>query len=189
MANSRQIAKDLFGKPLRHRRPRFERALERVERATLPARAERIRWLERVIPRNRAYAMPLETYYVFEEARSSFVYGCFVASTLLSAAFVEHWLGTRLAQCGHTKEAERGLAAIVECCRCHDILIPVLVDRIDRLRVIRNPFVHLKSFDHPHTLGRRSVSLRAHPEQLLEQDAKESLITMYTVATYAFPNT
>lgn len=133
--------------------------------------------------------MPLETFYVFEEAKSSFVYGCFVASAVLSAAFVEHWLGARLSQKGFAKEAERGLAAVVECCRNNNLLNPALVDRIDRLRLIRNPFVHLKSFDHAHTLGRRISKLRSHPEKLLEEDAKESLITMYTVAAYALANT
>lgn len=186
---ARHTQRDLFGKPIKRRRPRFEWSLERAEKATLPLRAERIRWLERVIPRNQAFGMPLETFYVFEEAKSSFVYGCFVASTVLSAAFVEHWLGAHLSQQGFTKEIERGLAAMTECCRKNNLLNPTLLDRIDRLRLIRNPFAHLKSFDHPHGLGQRSLRGRSHPKQMLETDAKDSLTTMYAVAVYAFTNT
>lgn len=163
--------------------------MQHAEKATLPIRAERIRWLERVIPKNRAFGMPLETYYVFEEAKSSFVFGCFVASTVLSAAFVEHWLGARLSQKGFTKDAERGLAAIIECCRTNNLLNPGLLTRIDRLRLIRNPFAHLKSFDHPHGLGQRVGRERSPPEKILEADAKESLTTMYTVAVHVFTNT
>jgi hypothetical protein len=182
----RRTQKDLFGKPIKRRRPRFEWSLERAEKATLPLRAARVRWLKTVMPKNRALVMPLETFYVFEEAKSSFVYGCFVASTVLSAAFVEHWLGARLSQRGFTREADRGLAAMIGRCRKNDLLNPALLDRIDRLRLIRNPFTHLKSFDHPHGLGQRSVRGRSHPGKVLEADAKESLTTMYTVAAYAF---
>jgi hypothetical protein len=130
--------------------------------------------------------MPLETFYVFEEAKSSFVYGCFVASTVLSASFVEHWLGAHLYQRGYSKEAERGLAAMIDCCRKNDLLNHTLLKRIDRLRLIRNPFVHLKSFEHPHGVGQRMLRGRSHPEAVLEADAKESLTTMYTVAVHAF---
>ena len=181
--------KDLFGKPVKRRRPKYEWSLEHAEKATLPVRAERIRWLQEVIPKNRAFGMPMETFYVFEEAKSSFVYGCFVASTVLSAAFVEHWLVARISQKGFSKEAERGLSAIIECCRKNNLLNPALLARVDRLRLIRNPFTHLKSFDHPHGLGQRSLRGRSHPETVLESDAKESLTTMYTVAAHAFTNT
>lgn len=187
--SARRVNRDLFGKPIKQRRPRYEWSLERVEKATLPVRAERVRWLEKVIPKNRGFAMPTETFYVFEEAKSSFVYGCFVASTVLAAAFVEHWLSARLAQRGFNKAANNGLAAMIECCRKNHLLNPTLLEKVNRLRLIRNPFTHLKSFDHPHGLGQRSLRERSHPEALLEVDAKESLTTMYTVAVYAFANT
>jgi hypothetical protein len=156
-----------------------------VEKATLPLRAERIRWLERVIPKDRAFGMPLETFYVFEEAKSSFVYGCFVGSVVLAAAFVEHWLAARLSQRGFGKEAERGLAAMIECCRKHDLVNSTLLDKVERLRLIRNPFVHLKSFQHPHGIGQRALRTRLHPQETLEQDARESLIVMYSIAVHA----
>jgi hypothetical protein len=66
-------AKDLFGKPIRQRRPRYEAALERAEKASLPARAARVRWLSQVIPKNVTFGMPPETFYVFEDAKCSFV--------------------------------------------------------------------------------------------------------------------
>lgn len=185
MAATRTATRDLFGKPIRRRRPRFEWSLQRVESATLPARAERVRWLERVAPRNNGYAMPLETHVVFQEAKSAFVYGCFVSSTVLAAAFVEHWLGVRLSDKGYSKDVARGISSMVTCCRKHSLLNPELIKRIDRLRQIRNPFVHLKSFDHPHNLSQRTFAVQSHPAEVLERDAKESLITMYTLAVYA----
>jgi hypothetical protein len=62
----------------------------------------------------------------------------------------------------------------------------MLLNKVDQLRLIRNPFVHLKSFGHEHTIGQRSLKQRMPPEALLETAAKEALIAMYGVAVYAF---
>lgn len=125
---------------------------------------------------------------MFDEAKSSFIYGCFVASTVMAAAFVEHWLAGQLSNRGFAKEAERGLAAIVTCCKQQNLMNEAILDRVERLRQIRNPFVHLKSFEHPHSIGQRTLRERRHPFSIMESDAKESLITMYLVAKYALGN-
>jgi len=182
----RRVDRDLFGKPIKRRRPRYEWSLGRAENSTLPVRAARIRWLATKLPRNRTYMMPQETFYVFDEAKSSFVYGCFVATTVLCAAFVEHWLAGQLVDIGFAKEAGRGLASMLDCCRKHDFLNSPVLIRIERLRTIRTPFLHLKQFDHPHTIGQRTLRDRRHPFSVMEEDAKESLITMYAVATSRF---
>jgi hypothetical protein len=178
------IQKDLLGKPIRKRRPRYEVMLERHELRNVPVRAERIRWLSTVIPRNSVYMMPLESIKVFQEAKDCFVYGQFVGTVVLSAAFVEHWLGGILTGYGAPRIAAQGLAEITQYCRENDALPSILCDKVDVLRKIRNPFVHLKPFDHPHGLGQRMRRQRTHPDAILEADAKEAIITMYSVATY-----
>ena len=62
----------------------------------------------------------------------------------------------------------------------------MILDKADRLRLVRNLFVHLKSFEHEHNLGNRSVRLGAHPKRILEQDANDAIIALYAVAVYAF---
>ena len=182
-AGARQ--KDLLGRPIRTRRPKYEVALERQELRNVPERAERIRWLSTVIPKSSGYMMPLESMKVFQEAKDCYVYGQYVATVVLSASFVEHWLGGILVARGSQKVSSQGLAAIVEHCRENDLLPAILCDKVDALRKIRNPFVHLKSFDHPQGLGQRMLKQRAHPDAILEADAKESLVAMYSVAIYA----
>lgn len=177
--------KDLFGKPIRRRRPKYEAALEKHELKNVPERAERIRWLSTVIPQNSGYMMPLESMKVFQEAKDCFVYGQYVATVVLSASFVEHWLGSILIARGAQKVSAQGLAAIIGHCRENDLLPAVLCDKVDALRKIRNPFVHLKSFDHPHGLGQRMLKQRTHPDTILEADSKEALVAMYSVAIYA----
>ena len=185
--SKRTVAKDLFGKPIRQRRPRYEAALERGERKTLPQRAARVRWLSEVIPRNRMFGMPLETGLVFEEAKASYVYGNFVAVMVLAASFIEHWFTASLSNRGYQKEASQGLAAAIKCARRYKLVDSIILDKADRLRLIRNPFVHLKEFDHQHGINQRMAKTRNFDIQgILEADAKEALIAMYGVAAYAF---
>jgi hypothetical protein len=105
-------------------------------------RAARVRWLSRIIPRDRMFGMPLETSLVFEEAKASFVYGNFVAVIVLAAAFIEHWFIASLEARGYHKEASQGLAAAISCARRNNLVDSMILDKSDRLRLIRNPFVH-----------------------------------------------
>lgn len=184
MASS-NIQKDLLGKPIRQRRPKYEATLERHELQNVPVRAERIRWLSTVIPKGGGYMMPLESMRVFQEAKDCFIYGQFVATLVLAASFIEHWLGGILDAAGQSKVATQGLKAIITHCREFNVIPVALCDKIDNLRLSRNPFVHLKPFDHAHNLGQRMLARRMHPDSILELDAKEALSAMYSVAVYA----
>lgn len=178
--------KNLFGKRIRIRRPRYEAALERGEKRTLPVRAGRVRWLATVMPIDMGFCMSLETYHVFEEAKASFVYGNFVASIVLAAAFVEHWIVANLDGLGYGREGSRGLSSAIKTARKANLVHQMLLDRVERLRLIRNPFVHLKAIDHEHNLDRRFLKQRVPPSELLEEDAKQALTTMYGIARHAF---
>ena len=182
----RVVIKDLFGKPIRQRRPRYEAALEKADKASLSRRAMRVRWIAQAIPRNILMAMPYETMYVFQEAKVSFISGQFVATVILAASFLEHWFTSNLGSIGFEREASQGLAASIDCARKNNLVPSALLDKADRLRQIRNPFVHLKSFEHEHNLTRCAFVMRQHPDQLLERDAQESLTLMYGITLYAF---
>jgi hypothetical protein len=182
----RTRGKDLFGQPLRQKRPKYEASLERGDRRSLATRAARVRWLSTVIPSNLGFLMPVETFLVFNEAKSSYVYGNFVATVVLAASFVEHWFSASLAAKGFQREADRGLAAAIKIARDRQLAHPTLLDAADRLRQIRNPFVHLKSFDHEHGIGRRALKHRKDPLHLVEADAKDAVLTMYSMAVCAF---
>jgi len=178
--------KNLFGEHVPKPRAQYEAALERADKRQNASRAARARWLKRTIPKNVSYVLPVETALVFEEAKSCFVYGHFVAAIILAASFIEHWMTSNLQQSGHHKEASRGLAAAIRFARRTHLLDPIVLDQADRLRLIRNPFVHLKEFDHEHTITQRAGRYRTDPWTLSERDAQEALIAMYAVAAYWF---
>lgn len=185
MATRRQ-SKDLFGRPILQKRPKYEASLQRVDKRSLPSRAARVRWLSTIIPRNLEFIMPFETMLVFDEAQSTYIHGNFVGTVLLSASFVEHWFSASLRNRGFQKEVDRGLAAAIKVARERQLAHSSLLDAADQLRKIRNPFVHLKDFDHEHGIVRRAMNRRKDPMQLIEQDAKEAIMTMYSVAVFAF---
>lgn len=185
--SKRSLSKDLFGKPVRERRPRYEAALENQDEKSRADRAARVRWLSQTIPKNLTFATSLETALVSGEATASFVSGNFVATIVLSAAFVEHWLVASLSSRGYQKEASQGLGAAIRCAMAKNLVDPLILDKVDHLRLIRNPFVHLKSFDHQYGIGQRMAKNRHFDiPALLEEDAKEAIVAMYGIAIYAF---
>lgn len=185
----RKTINGLFGQHIPQERQRYEAGLERLDKDTLEARAARVRWLSTVIPMDKGFVMPMESFFVFDEAKSSFVYGNYVAAVVLAAAFIEHWFSIHLANRGYEKEAAQGLASSVRCARDNGLTESTILDSTDRIRLIRNPFVHLKSFEHEHSVGQRVFKHKIRPEALLEKDAKDALRTMYTVAYHAFRDT
>jgi len=179
-----RIPRDLFGQPIRNRKPRLQATLERYDRETLPDRIVRAQRVHAMFPKGRSFIMPFETAYVFEEARMTFVHGLFVSTILLAVAFAEHRLADFLTSKGRGKDARAGLKAICATLRHEGVVHEVVLGKLDRLREIRNPFVHVKEHGHKHLLSRRMVAHRIAPEELLRQDAEEALSLMYQVALY-----
>jgi hypothetical protein len=180
--------RDLFGKPLRQpRRSKYEVGLERFDRATRTERARRMKWVDKALPRGLSMMCPYETMLVFREAKDCYIAGHLAAALILAAAFMEHWLAALISARGFPSEARRGLAATVECARKNALLPESVLRKLDRLREIRNPFVHLKPMDHEHIVSRRMLRARVPTEELMDQDAREALSLMFTIGLYASP--
>lgn len=126
--------------------------------------------------------MPSDSAVVFAEAKSTFVDGYFIASTVLSAAFAEHWMSGVLAAKGFEREAARGLSSCIQCARKNGLWSDFILDRLDHLRQIRNPFVHLKEFNHPYNLSQRSWGSRRDPGKVVQEDAMFALETILALA-------
>jgi len=63
----------------------------------------------------------------------------------------------------------------------HHLEHDIILDRIDTLRRIRNPFTHLKDFQHPQTLSQRAIAAQDNPVNLMEQDAKDSVDALFAI--------
>jgi hypothetical protein len=173
--------RDLFGKT-RRRRPKFASILENYDKHTFYGRLHRLQWLNEIFPKNISFLLDLELDYLLIEAKMTFIDGQFISTLLLCNSFIEHWLGGYLISKGYKEEAMRGMRAILDCVRKYRLLNDHLIDKIDEIRKLRNPFVHIKAYDHPDRLDRRIGRLRADPISILENDAKKAISLMYQIA-------
>ncbi|MES2635053.1 MAG: hypothetical protein V4669_18950 [Pseudomonadota bacterium] len=159
-------------------RERLMKALEESDVARRKGRAERIEWLSLHNSRPGAIFGRTETMRILDEAPDAFVDGYFVGALLLATSFIEHALAEELQDRG-LAERSPNFAEAVTLCREHGLFAPEWLDRTDALRIMRNPYAHLKQPSHPHTMGNRYRSLKAHPLRMLEADAKEALELMF----------
>jgi hypothetical protein len=153
-------------------------ALAHYDEISRSARADRIQWLsEHQIPLGVVVG-PMDTMAVLGEARDCFIAGHYIAALLLAVAFIEHTVADELNERDLAKYGVPFVEAIKIAQECS--LFPIeMLSRADRLRKIRNPFMHRKDVDHEHSFGNRFLKSRVHPNITLEEDAKDALALMY----------
>lgn len=157
-------------------------ALSKEDASTRADRAERIRWLSPNVPIIRGFIAPVEATALMEEAKLCYVNGQFVATLVLAASFIEH----KLADALRAKSlAKRGLTfeAAIKHCRQSQLFPDELLETTDRIRLIRNPFVHRKPDGHEHSLGTRFLNQKIHPKTIIENDAAMAIKAMYAYFT------
>lgn len=153
-------------------------ALERSDEMRRSERAERIEWLSaHQIPLGVVVG-PMDSMAVLGEARDCFIEGHYIASLMLSVAFIEHTMTDELVVRGRAKYGVSFVDAI-RSSKEAGLFSPEMLSGADRLREIRNPFAHRKCQDHRHSFGNRFLRQRAHPRSILERDAKDALALMY----------
>ena len=175
--------KDLFGRARKRRPTRLRSILNGFDRRTFDQRLARLAHLQTIFPKGYSFLLPPETSFVFDEAKMAFINGQFISTILLAQAFIEHIFQCKIAARGDTKIAEAGLAAMTKYLAKHEILHEFLVKKVDELRKIRNPFVHLQNNLSSKGVFNRIVKEQKSPEQLLEEAAQRALALMYQIAT------
>lgn len=174
---------DLFGNEVAQADLPLAEGLAAYDDSTFAAPLSRLEYLHTVFPENYSFLMSMSSYYLFEEARQAFINGEMVGTVLLSQAFIEHWLQGQLESKGYVfGRSKQGLSYILKCLRADGLLHDFLIEKIDDLRKLRNPFVHLRPIDDPQEISRRSVDARKAPDVVLEKDAKAALSLMYRIA-------
>lgn len=163
-----------------------ERWLRNHDEQSFVERCRRLRRTIEVYPDHDLF-MPGSSHIVFSEARTTFINGDFASTLLVAQAFIEHRLQHWVVGRGEHKTAKRGLSAILEYCRTEGALNDVVIDGLDELRRVRNPFAHLRSFDDPDSLFQRVLDRLEQPDVVMEADAFRAFTLMLTVATTRLP--
>ena len=173
--------RDLFGDKAQLQIDKLTSNLQRQDRHTFKSRLERLKFLDSIYPRGVSMFGRMEPIFIFQEARLTFLNGAFIATILLCQAFIEHWLTSYLSGKIETDELPKTLQGMLQQCRKEGIIHDYLIEKIESLRVVRNPFTHPKSEDHQFVLSRRIFKMNLPPEEILEEDAKNALSLMHTL--------
>lgn len=179
--------KDLFGNKIIKKKTRKEISLEKYDKKTFEERLKRLQSLDKIFPKYYSIAGDMQTIFVFDEAKMTFINGEFISTILLAQAFIEKILQSHYIDMGLNKIASRGLKAIVNHAKRNNIINEYLLIKIEELRKKRNPFVHLKPLDYEYNLDKRFMTNIINSDKhrdisdVMEQDAKEALSLMYTI--------
>lgn len=176
------MQKDLFGDEIKEPLDELSQALKVYDSETFEQRYERLKYINKIFPHDYGFLLPPESAYVLDEAKMTFISGQYIATVMLAQAFIEHILQLHLEGIGQPKIAKRGLSAIVKFFLQNKPQHNYIMTRIDKIRKFRNPFSHLKPFDHPERIIQKTLQTSTLPDEILEKETKEALEIMYHIA-------
>ncbi|MDP2174223.1 MAG: hypothetical protein Q8J62_10660 [Candidatus Cloacimonadaceae bacterium] len=117
----------------------------------------------------------MKSQFLFEEARYCYVYAQYVATTLLSLAFIEDTLASVLYASGDNGIHKAGIFDLLEKAKNDGLISDSEFDLFDKVRKIRNPISHFRKPSHKKNIEYRCVENDSHPYELLESDAQTAL--------------
>lgn len=117
----------------------------------------------------------LKSQYLFEEARYCYVYAQYIASTLLSLAFIENILASVLYAYGDNDIPKARISDLLVKAKKDGLISDSEFDLFDKVRKIRNPITHFRKPSDKKSIEYRGVENDSHPYELLEADAQTAL--------------
>lgn len=177
---------DLFGSEIKTKvyKSAAEKELNSYDKALFPERLERLKFIKK--HQQKGYSMfgDMEFVFTFTEIQQCYINGHFIATIVLSQSFLEKLLDIHLSKKGFEKVTKYGLEKMIKVAVKENILHPKILELLNSLRLKRNPFIHSKDWDYPHTLSKRSFENKLRPEEQLENDATEAINLLYTIFKY-----
>lgn len=148
------------------------------------ARIERLMWLQEHTPQFehgflfRGGQMGLQ---LWEEARYCFVEGQYLATTILSLSFIEYQLSGIMYGAGVDEAEDYTAFKTIDKAYKMQLITSEERDLLHKVRKRRNPIAHFQSPLDEYTLSRRAVSENSQPEKILEGDAEDALMAVFSV--------
>jgi CRISPR/Cas system-associated protein Csx1 len=112
---------------------------------------------------------------IFKEVKSCFINREHVAVLVLALSFIERRFQESLHINGFEKESKESLNKILKRFKGNSSIPDYFIERVDFLRLKRNPFVHLRDINDENNLNTRSSVNKEKVENILEKDAKEAI--------------
>lgn len=117
------------------------------------------------------------TYNAWQEARTSFIHGNFIATVMLCQGLAEHLLASFLdmGMGGERLPPKVSFRVTVQRCLVAGIINEAHANDLARLMGLRNPLSHYRNIDDPSNLTRRAVESRTPAIEHLRGDASFAL--------------
>ena len=159
--------------------------LEREDSVCREGRIARLNWLAPLAPEAKYWLFSggLLAKNLFEEARYCFVYGQFLAAIILAMAYIEHTLASLLYAIGRSDLERANISALLIEAVNLGWLDQEEVEKLDRLRIMRNSLTHFRRPGHQGTVEFRSVSEGDIPYTIVEEDARSVMQAAFHVLT------
>lgn len=161
--------------------PRFDPAEEELkdyDTHSFIERVNRLKFINKIYPFGYREFGSDESSRIFDEALHSYIFGQYVATIILAQAFVERrfqeYFHIRLDE----KRCKYTLAKFINEFKGTGFLPDFIIDKIDKIRLKRNPFVHHRIPLQKDTLMARSFERKINADELLQNDAKEAIEIM-----------
>ena len=117
----------------------------------------------------------LKSYYLFEEARYCFVYGQYIASTMLSLSYIENILASVFYASGRNDLQRARLFDLLKKAKEEGLISESEFTIFNKVRKIRNPITHFRKPSDKENIEPRVVKNNRNPYELLEEDSKTAL--------------
>ncbi len=177
-------AKDLFGNDLEEIDDPAKEELENFDTKSFEERLKRLRYINTIFPFGRREYASDEAFRLFNEAIQSYIFGLYVSTIILSQAFIERRIQDFFHANLDEKRPKLPLSKLLREFKTTGFIDDYFIERIDRLRLKRNPFVHHKKINDNDTLRERAQSNNLGSEAQLELDAKEAISLMLVISRF-----
>jgi len=154
--------------------------LEKDEARSRPYRVERLRLLlshygpegVRVFPGGPVSAI------AFEEARQAYLHGLFLSCVITSQVCLEQMLAGIFSAAGRDDLVGAGFHDLLKEALNAGFIFQEEFTLFDRLRTLRNPYVHYRPPTHGQAIGRRAATEDVPIDILLIEDAKFAITAL-----------
>ena len=167
-----------------------EEWLDNEDRQCRGDRLHRLKWVIEEYPNIdiSLFHGGLKFHYLFEEARYCFVYGQYIASTMLSLSYIENTLASVFYASGRNDLQRARVVDLLKEAKEEGLISESEFTVFNKVRKIRNPITHFRKPSDKETIEYRAVKNDRYPYELLEEDAKTALkATFRMMAKFSIP--
>ena len=141
------------------------------------SRLSRLEWLIDNSPGGEYWTFPggLLAKSLFEEPRYCFAYAQFMATILLSLAYIERTLAALFYGAGRNDLQLASLSALLGEAHAQGLIGDAEFQDLERIRKNRNTYAHFRRPGHKGSMEARAILENAAPYDVLEQDATAAI--------------